>query len=32
MGETYTILGNKRDVEIFNYEFVKGEDVIWKLK
>ena len=32
MGETYAILGNKRDVEILNYKPVKGEDVTWKLK
>ena len=32
MGETYTIMGNKRDTKILNYEFVKGEDVTWKLK
>ena len=32
MGETCAILGNKRDAEIFNYEPVKGEDVIWKPK
>ena len=32
MGETYAILGNKRDIEILNYEFVKGKNVTWKLK
>ena len=32
MGETCAILGNKRDAEILNYEFVKGEDVTWKPK
>ena len=32
MGETCATLGNKRDTEIFNYEFIKGENVIWKLK
>ena len=32
MGETSTILGHKRDVTVFNYEFFKGEDITWKLK
>ena len=32
MGETCVILGNKRDIKIFNYEFVKGKDITWKLK
>ena len=32
MGETCATLGNKRDIEILNYEFIKGEDVIWKPK
>ena len=32
MGKTYTILGNKRNTEIFNYEFIKSKNVIWKPK
>ena len=32
MGETYAILGNKRDTKILNYESVKGKDVTWKPK
>ena len=32
MGKTCAILGNKRDIEILNYKFVKGKDIIWKLK
>ena len=32
MGETYTILGNKRDTEVLNFKFIQGEDVTWKLK
>ena len=32
MGETYTILGNKWDIKIFNYEFIKGKNITWKLK
>ena len=32
MGKACTVLGNKRDVEIFNYKFIKGENIISKLK
>ena len=32
MGETCAILGNKRDIKVFNYELVKGKNVIWTLK
>ena len=32
MGEIYTILNNKRDTKILNYELVKGENITWKPK
>ena len=32
MGETYAILGNKRDTKVLNYKFIEGENVIWKSK
>ena len=32
MGKTCATLGNKRNAKILNYEFIKGEDIIWKLK
>ena len=32
MGKTCAILGNKQDIKIFNYEFIKGENIIWKPK
>ena len=32
MGETCATLGNKRDIKILNYEFVKGENIIWEPK
>ena len=32
MGETYATLGNKQNTKIFNYELIKGKNVIWKPK
>ena len=32
MGKTCATLDNKRDIKIFNYKLVKGENVTWKLK
>ena len=32
MGKICAILGNKRDTEVFNYEFIKGKNVTWKPK
>ena len=30
MGETCATLGNKRDIKVFNYKLINGEDIIWE--